>query len=59
MTGRWRVSFRDSLERPDWCIDLPADAMGQVQQEVRQMVARRLSGDVDLTAGQPHISPCE
>jgi hypothetical protein len=49
MSGRWRVSFRDSLQRPDWCVDLPEDAMEQVQAEVRQMVARRMAGDADLS----------
>ncbi|MGB0098425.1 MAG: hypothetical protein WBP81_38535 [Solirubrobacteraceae bacterium] len=55
MTGAWHVTFRDSLPKTDWRIDLPRTSAGEVRDAARRMVAERLMGDSDLTGGQPHI----
>jgi hypothetical protein len=56
MTGAWHLTFRDSLPKRDWRIDLPRASAGEVRDAARRMVAARLMGETDLTGGQPHVT---
>ncbi len=55
VSGTWRLEFRDPLPRKVWRIDLQRTQEAEAELAVRDMVARRLAGDEDLSGAQPHI----